>query len=220
MNFDHRADRKLITGKAGSGKTTYFLRYLVRHRADWKLCFDPEREIARKLRWPVCTDVPSLNAAVVGRSPVCFDSTPLFPGDREGGFAFFCRWAFAVCKELNGIKLIAVDELQSVQRPGPGGIPTALAEMMDEGRRHEIDCLFIAQGVHRVHEKIRTQLTEIITFCHTDRLPLAWLAQDGFVPEEVAALRYPGGFIRRNLHTGQVTHADPTRKGNRPPVAP
>ena len=205
MNWNHRADRRLVTGKSGSGKTTFFLSILARSRARWVFCFDPEREIAHKLAWPVCIDPPQLNAAVARRGPVCFDPSPLFPGNRPDGFAFFCRYVMEVCRVLNGPKLLAVDEMQNVTDPGPGGIPQAFSEIIDEGRRHEIDCLFIAQTVNRVNDRVRAQLTEITTFCHTDRLALAWLEQDGFPAADVAGLPVPGGYITRNLLTGQTT---------------
>jgi hypothetical protein len=216
MNFDHVADRKLITGKAGSGKTTYFLAVLKKSRARWIFCFDPEREIARKTGWPTCVDVPGLNAAVAARRPACFDCTPLFPGDRPEGFAFFCRYVLCVSRALHGTKLLAVDELQAVQTTGTAGLPQSFSELLDEGRRQEIDCLFISQSVNRVHDRVRVQLSEIVTFCHTDRLPLTWLEQDGFDPAAVTALRYPGGHLRRNLHTGETNaHTDPAGKADR-----
>ncbi len=221
MNFDHTADRKLITGKAGSGKTTYFLAVLKKSRARWIFCFDPEREIARKMGWPVCVDVPGLNAAVAARRPACFDPTPLFPGDRPEGFAFFCRYVLCVSRTLHGTKLLAVDELQAVQTTGTAGLPQSFSELLDEGRRQEIDCLFISQSVNRVHDRVRVQLSEIITFCHTDRLPLAWLEQDGFDPAAVSALRVPGGSIARNLHTGATndrTSPHPAGNSNRRPA--
>lgn len=224
MNFDHRADRKLITGRAGSGKTTLFLELLRKARARWTFVFDPEREIARKLGWPVVIDVPGLNAAVAAHRPACFDPTPLFPGDRPEGFAFFCRYVLTICRVLHGPKMFAVDELQAVQGTGIGGLPQSFTELMDEGRRQEIDCLFISQTVNRVNDRVRTQLTEIVTFNHTDRLALAWLEQDGFTPAEVAALRVPGGFIRRNLITGEIKtngrnrHTQPPRTGDCAPA--
>jgi hypothetical protein len=219
MNYDHRADRKLITGKAGSGKTTYFLSVLKKSRARWIFCFDPEREIARKMGWPVCVDVPTLNAAVTARRPACFDPTGLVRSgelaDRPDAFAFFCRYVLCVSRTLHGTKLLAVDELQAVQTTGTAGLPQSFSELLDEGRRQEIDCLFISQSVNRVHDRVRVQLSEIITFCHTDRLPLAWLEQDGFDPGAVSSLQYPGGHLRRNLHTGETKwklHTSPRGK--------
>jgi hypothetical protein len=127
--------------------------------------------------------------------PVCFDSSGLFPGDRREGFAFFTRWVMAVCKELRGVKLLACDELQSVHRTGPDGMPPGFKEIMDEGRRQEIDCLFAAQRINEVNDDVRGHLTQIVTFKHTDPLPLRWLAERGFDPEAVAALPAPGGWI-------------------------
>ena len=221
MNFDHPAYCVLITGKTGSGKTTYWLKRLVSHKARFKFVFDPTRETSRKLGWPVCIDEPALVTAAAAGRPVCFDSSPLFPGDRREGFAFFSRWCFNVAKALKGVKLFACDELQSVQRPGEMGIPQGFKEITDEGRREEIDCLFAAQRLNEINDDVRGQLTEVVTFKHDDPLALRWLAERGFDPVAVAALPAPGGYIQRTddgtIKTNVRVHA--ARKADRPAVA-
>lgn len=204
MNYDHKAVCVLITGKKGSGKTTYWLSRLVKHRARYKFIFDPVREVSRKLKLPICIDVPRMKAALAAGRPVCFDSSPLFPGDRREGFAFFSRWVMNICKELQGVKLFACDEFQSVHRTGPEGLPAGLKEITDEGRREEIDCIFAAQRINEVNDDVRGQITETISFRHTDPLPLRWLAERGFDPEAIKALPAPGGWIAIN-DDGQVT---------------
>lgn len=204
MNYDHRAYCELITGKKGSGKSTYFLALAKRHRARFKFVFDPVREAARKLGWPVCIDERRMLAALAAGRPVCFDSTALFPGDRREGFAFFTRWVMEVCKEIRGVKLLACDELQSCQMPGPGGMPKGFKEITDEGRRQEIDCLFAAQRLNEINDDVRGQLTAITTFRHDDPLALRWLSDRGFDPMAVAALPAPGGWIRKD-DDGKIT---------------
>lgn len=211
MNFDHKAVCVLITGKKGSGKTTYWLKRLVNHRARYRFYFDPVREVSRKLGLPICIDVPQMNAALVAGRPVCFDSSPLFPGDRREGFAFFSRYVMNVSKALRGVKLFGCDEFQSVQRTGPEGLPPGLKEITDEGRREEIDCVFAAQRLNEINDDVRGQITELVSFRHTDTLPLRWLADMGFDPEAVAALPAPGGWIRRD-DDGNFTTNAPKRK--------
>jgi len=226
MNFDHPPCCVLITGKKGSGKTTYWLQRIQAHRAKWKFIFDPSREVSRKLRLPICIDVPALNAAVARGGMICFDSSPLFPGDRRGGFAFFSRYVFNLSKILKGVKVFAADELQSIQRTGDSGLPQGLKEITDEGRREEIDCIFAAQRLNEINDDVRAQLTEIVTFKHDDPLALDWLAARGLDPAAIAALPAPGGFIRRT-DDGKITtnrangHAtiDPARKANRASAA-
>lgn len=220
MNFDHPPSAVLITGKKGSGKTTFWLKRLVAHRAHYKFVFDPSREVSRKLGWPVAIDEPGLVRSLVSHGPVCFDSSALFPGDRRKGFAFFTRWVFNVCKVIRGVKLLAVDELQSCQCVGPYGMPQGFKEVMDEGRREEIDCLFAAQRVNEVNDDVRGHLTEIVTFKHDDPLPVRWLAERGFDPEAVKALPTPGFFIARTddgrIKTNARLHA--SRKADRTSV--
>jgi hypothetical protein len=206
MNYDHPAFCVLITGKKGSGKTTYWLKRILdkKRRCRWIFVFDPCREVSRKLSWPVSIDSPRMIRNFTTSGIVCFDSTRLFPGDRLRGFAFFTRWVFNVCKALNGPKLFAADELQSCQAVGPHGMPQGFKEILDEGRREEIDCLFAAQRINEVNDDVRGHLTELITFKHDDPLPLEWLEKRGFDPDAVRALPAPGGWIRRT-DDGQIT---------------
>lgn len=220
MNWHHKGLCVLITGKKGSGKTTYWLDRLVKHRARYKFVFDPVREVTRKLNWTICIDPPRMTKALAAGQPICFDSSPLFPGDRREGFAFFSRWVMNVCKALHGVKLFACDEFQSVHRIGPEGLPAGLKEITDEGRREEIDCIFAAQRINEVNDDVRGQLTQIVTFRHTDPLPLRWLAERGFDPEAVARLPAPGGWIGIDDDGKQTSNVRPDspRKTSRAPV--
>jgi len=215
MNYDHPPFAVLITGKKGSGKTTLWLERAQSHLARFKFIFDPCRETARKLGWPVAIDRPGLERMLAYHGVVCFDSSALFPGERKDGFAFFSRWCFNVSKRLRGVKLFGADELQSCQAIGPFGMPQGLKEIMDEGRREEIDTLFAAQRVNEVNDDIRGHLTEVITFKHDDPLPLHWLKERGFNPEAVKALPVPGFWISRTDDGRITTNLHAPRKTNR-----
>jgi hypothetical protein len=215
MNYDHTPDRRLLTGTGGSGKSTEFIRLLKAHRAVWKFVFDPEREVSRKVGWRICRDVPSMAVQAAARQPVCFDPSDICD-TLEEGFDLFCRfvWNFS-CGE-NGVKLIACDEVQDFTLPGNGGIPATLKRLLQKGRRQEIDVLIIAQSLGELHDRVRGQLSHIVTFRHEDALPLDWLKRNGFDPEAVKALRYPGGWICRNRYTGELTINGRTRKTPQP----
>jgi hypothetical protein len=213
MNYDHRPDRRLLTGTGGSGKTTEFLRLLTAHRAPWKFVFDPEREVSRKLGWRLATDLPGLAMAAAHREPVCFDPSELADCPTlEEGFDLFCHfvWSFSVGER--GVKLMASDEVQDFTMPGNGGIPASLKRILQKGRRQEIDVLLIAQSLGELHDRVRGQLSHIITFRHTDALALDWLRKNGFDPEAVKALKYPGGWISLNRYTGEVKTGGGKRK--------
>jgi len=216
VNWNHKARKILITGKSGSGKTTLFLQTLRDWPARWKFVFDPEREAARKLRWPVSVNLRQMSAAAAAQQPVCFDPTAMFPGDRAGGFAFFCRWTLNVARLVSGPKVLAVDEIQNYTLTGREGIPQSIRELLDLGRREEVDLLVVSQRPNELNHAIRSQLTSVVTYQHTDRLPLEWLYELGFDRAEVFSLAYPGGRIERNLLNGETKRFAPNaaRKGS------
>jgi hypothetical protein len=204
VNYHHQADRRLITGTGGSGKTTEFLRLLVAHRAPWKFVFDPEREISHKLGWPICRDLPGCAYRAAQREPVCFDPTDICE-ELEEGFDLFCRFVWNFSIREHGVKLLCADEFQDFTSTGAGGLPRPFRTIVQKGRRQEIDLLLIAQELGDAHNKLRKQLSHIITFRHEDDGALDWLRRNGFDPEAVKALKYPGGWICRHRYTGNVT---------------
>lgn len=224
MNFDHPKNQIIITGMSFSGKSTLWLKLMRESRARYKIVFDADWEVHQKLNWPRAVTVQQMEYYVYHQQPVCFDPSEMFPGNRPEGFDFFCRWIMAVGKVLRGVKLVCVDELRKVQRPGIGGVPLKFLEMADSGRKDEIDLLLVAHSLSQVHADVRMHMSEIITFRHSDPKALATLQEHGFNPDEVAALPTPGGYIRRNILTGKQTcftpsqsnAPDSTRKANRP----
>lgn len=204
MNWDHQKDRRLITGTGGSGKTTLFLSRIANSPERWKFLFDPEREIARKLRWPTCYDVPAMVKCTAAGAPVCFCPDPLFD-DLHEGFEFFSAWVWEVCCVLTGPKLFGSDEVQDFTDGNAAGIPPAFRRIMQKGRRQEINVILITQTLGEAHSKIRNQLSHIYSFRHDDDLALTWLHKNGFDREAVGRLTYPGGWICRNRDTGEIT---------------
>jgi hypothetical protein len=231
VNFHHQPRKVLITGQSGTGKTTLWLARLRAWPARWKFVFDPDREAAGKLGWPVATAANQLEWAARNGRPICFDCTDLFPGDRPAGFDFFCGWimAFVGARDparpgrglVNGPKVVAVDELQNFTEPGRGGLPLSFRVMLDAGRREETDLLLISQALNEVNHAVRRQLTEIITFRHSDGLALDWLAREGFDHARVAELRQ-GAYLtldRRTRQLGAGATVQPGKAGARPAPA-
>lgn len=207
MNFHHQLSRQLVTGQSGTGKTTLYIREIIASTARFKFIFDPEREFATKTKQPVCVTVQDMTRQLAARRVVIFDPSQLFLGNREEGFAFFVRWVLAVSKILRGAKLLAADEIQNYTPDGSKDLPQSIRELLDMGRRYEIDSIFISNAVNEIHPAIRRQLTEIVSFRHTDALPLLWLRDRGIDPAGVNALP-KFGYIRKNLLNGETENAN------------
>lgn len=211
MNYDHPNRKILITGKSGSGKTTLWIKVVCGWKARWVFIFDPERQFARKTGQRVATDVQGLNYALATGKFVIFDSTAMFAGDREQAFAFFCRWVLTQCRQLSGVKVFAVDELQGVQETGIGGIPQSFKELSDEGRRQEIDVIACAQAINDVHHKIRRQFNRVISFQHTDPTALEILRKMGLPVEQVPRLQ-KFSYLDCDLDRSTCNRIDPSGK--------
>jgi len=215
MNWHHKRSATLITGQSGSGKSTLFLARLTSYAAAWKLVFDAEGEAAHKLRVPAVKTVAGLVNAVAAQRLIVFDPSELFRRRLPEGFDFFCQWAWHVSEALPGVKLLACDEIKRFLPPGRP-IGPGLRDVMDTGRRRGLDVLFATHTLGCVNWEVRGQLTDVVTFRQSDGLPLEWLESPeiGIPRSEVIALPVPGGYIHKNLLTGDSkTYApDTTRK--------
>lgn len=198
LNFHAKTDTVLVTGMKRSGKSTKVMELFKKHRAGLKFAYDPDREISLRLKLPASSSLAELKNNCVQNLPVLFDPSALFPGNREEGLDFFCRWVFNVCTVLPGRKLFVCDEVQKWTNPGRGGVTQALCLLVDDGRKRCIDIIFVSQGVNEFHDKLRKQLTKIITFRHAEPLQLDWLKKRGFDEQQVARLKVPGEYLERS----------------------
>lgn len=203
MNFAHRRTGLIVTGQSGTGKTTFWLRYLQGERVRMRFVFDGEGEVSHKLRIMPATRPDELAAACERGTWCVFDPGVMFPGRNPEAFAFFCDFAFQAGQRIPGRKLFACDELQKLV--GVNSCPWELSCILETGRRHELDSAIITQQCNLVHNRVRSQTTEAVTFRHVEDRALAWLSAVGFDPEAVC--RLPGGrFIARNLESCQESN--------------
>jgi hypothetical protein len=194
MNANHIARRVLITGKSGSGKSTKFFDLIQESRPRYLFAFDPKRELAGRMKLRECVNLAEMKSAVLAEKPVLFDPHAIYvPGEFVEAFNFFCALVVEFARVLPGKKLFAVDEIQKFTRPGAGGIPRALAEIMDDGRKDQLDTIFVVnKGLNKLNEEIRGQLTEAFVFKSEGSLSLKWLrAECGIEPAEIEGLTMP-----------------------------
>ena len=182
------------------------MRYLINAPLAYRFLFDPDPgerdstrgEFSARLRLPAARDPAELGESLT-RGWVCFDPWRMFPGDGEGAFDFFCRYAFELCARLPGEKILVVDEVW--RYCSPNSVPLWLARCVKEGRKRGLRVLVNVQEPHRLNGRITSEMSELV--CFRLQLPRAldWLADFGVPVAEVAAL-LPLHFLARNLDTG------------------
>ena len=200
MQLDHRPYKLLVTGASGTGKTTYWTRYLLGTVAQLKFVFDHEGEFAFRNKIRAATTPEELGIGA-HQGWCVFDPGRMFPGDLPSAFNFFCEWAFQVSSRTNGRKLFACDELQT--QVGTNQISRELALVLETGRRYGLDAAMISQQPNLIHNRIRNQLTEAVSFRQLDQSAMEWLEGVGFDPEALRGLP-DGAYLDRNLKSGAV----------------
>ncbi len=191
----------LVQGLSRTGKTTLCLRYMVSDRKlSTRFVFDP---------LGVMASTCGLFAAETEEELVCaaeegfcfFDSSHLFPGQREAGFAWFAEKTYELSKKLKGRKLLFVDEVW--KHCSPHSIPLPLAEWVQDGAKWGCECLFATQTPTKLNGAITGQLTEAVSFRLQERNALEYAEGLGFDAQELKALQM-GKFIALNLFSGGV----------------
>lgn len=211
QQFDHRGEKRLITGTSGTGKTTLFWAQLRAEKARLKFVFDHQGEFSSRFKVAPVFDIEGLCEKTSLGGYVCFDPARMIAGgsfrDESGrlspnqmAFAFFCDYVFEVSQTLKGRKILACDELQKLVSNRDE--PQELLVILDTGRRYQLDCFFISQAPNRIHNAVRNQLTVIYTFRQMDANAVKYLADNGFDENEIRNLQN-GCYLWRNLDSGE-----------------
>lgn len=196
MNVKHKPLKVLVTGKSGSGKTSFWNRVIMGAHHVKKFVFDHENEFAQRTGFPSIAYLTE--QAILENEFIVFDPHPQF-SDQGGiaeAFDYFCNTVFEVSREIPGPKLFASDELQAFIDANT--VPESLRQVMETGRRYELDTCFISQQPNIIHNRLRNQLTEIVTFNHVDKRPLNFFEELGIDTAPIQALPRLS-WIRYNL---------------------
>lgn len=188
MDYLHKPNRLLITGRSGTGKTEYFIRY-VRAVSPWykRVCvFDHEVEFCARTGVEPCRTADDLGKNL---SVECFDYATLYPGDKETALEFHADWVFsrnASSGDDPPQTLWCCDEMQKIL--GTDLIPPDVACVIETGRRYRIDTVLITQQPNLLHNRFRNQATEVVTFRQNDQRAIQWLEDWGFQGEQIRGL--------------------------------
>jgi len=199
MLLNHRPTKILVSGASGTGKSTFFTRYLLNTKAHpLRVIYDHEGELAYRLGFPAVRERDQL-ADALESGWVIYDPVQEFEGDAPSGFEWFCNWTFEVAKSLRRPMLFACDELQKLLTTS--SLPPEFNTLNETGRRYGVDWMFIGQATNLVHNRIRNQVTEVVTFRQADENAVKFLEGVGFNADELRGLEI-GEYRTRSMLDG------------------
>jgi hypothetical protein len=202
QNFDHIKKAELVTGCSGTGKTTEWIKRIVKaaKKARAVFIYDHEGEIAQKLGKKAITDPDELIKATAKGGFVIFDPEQM--ADNMSGFDFFAEFIFTTKEAYPGRVIFCCDELQFFVDNHKGN--PALLNILQRGRRREIDCFFISQAINELHNAERQQITDVVTFRQSEKAAIVWFEDQGFDPEKIRNLKN-GQWLSKNTRTGEFS---------------
>lgn len=181
--FTHRPAKVGIFGNSGYGKSQYQIRYTIGSKAWRKFVFDHKREFETLAGAESCSTFEELDASLDTGWTV-FNPHVLFPGRVTEAFDFFCDFAWQASEQLGGTKLFVADELALLTE---GQKPVPLCRILEDGRSVALDCALTSHGANSLHNRIRSQFTEIVTFYQNSKPALEIMRNEfGFNPDQIA----------------------------------
>jgi hypothetical protein len=187
--FTHRPSKVAIFGNSGYGKSQYQIRATLASRARYKFVFDHKREFetlanAESVAWPAEIDAAFESGWIV------FNPHRMFPGRLSEGFDFFCDYVWQASEAMPGTKLIVADELALLTE---GSKPMPLCRVLEDGRSVALDVIMTSHGANSLHNRIRSQFTEVVTFYQNSKPALDILRDEfGFNPDLIAGKEVNG----------------------------
>lgn len=197
LQLQNRRCVTLVCGASGTGKTSFSIRYLLnRGNVSARFFFDWRHEYTQRLDIPLASTGPGLEAALES-GWVLFDPRHCFGGRTVDAFKFFCDYVYTSCQEIEGNKIVVIDELQRFC--SAHSIPEELALIVETGRSYGIELFLNAQRPNAINEVVTGQLTEVVAFSTPAPRALEWLeANAGLDPAEISR-QAPLHFTARNV---------------------
>lgn len=207
-DLTYNADRILILGTTGQGKSTCASRIIHLHPADLVLIYDWQQgEFARLLGAPLCHTREEVAERIEqGQHIVCYD--PEIPVDDDyddnqaEDFAWWCTMVMEVSGELDCEKLVVIDEAQDLMTAHK--IPAPLRWLLARGRRRRIDTILLAESANAIHGKGRNQVSQLYCFQCTDDNATDYPVSLGLDRDEIKNLA-PTHFIHWNKYPQKIS---------------
>lgn len=203
MNIERKASHVLTCGKSGQGKSTYNLRYIIGSHHDRVFIFDHQGEYQLRLPAQPCYDFDQLRERAKTERILVFDYSKFFEGRMEESFDQFCDEVFSMCKyhlEPQGVESLCVcDELQKIV--STADCPKPLKNIVQTGRRFNLDTALMSQQPNRLHNEVREQVTELVMFNLIDENSLKFVKKMGLDEQPIIKLQ-PLHYIWYDLQRG------------------
>lgn len=191
MNIERKASHVLTCGKSGTGKSTYNLRYLIASHHDRVFIYDHQGEYCERLHLLPVYDFHSLRERTKTERLLAFDYSKNYSGEMEQCFDLFCDEVFSMCKnhlEPQGVECLFVcDEVQKVTTTSD--CPKPLKNIVQTGRRFNLDTALMSQQPNRIHNELREQVTELVMFNLIDENSLKFVKKMGL--DEMPIMKLP-----------------------------
>jgi hypothetical protein len=197
MQIHHKPTKIVVTGQSGSGKTTYVMRYLKNSPYHHVVVFDHKLEFfERENIQPEFNRENLVEHVVAGKRVISYSPLDDFPGNSQSGFEFICEWSYEIARASDKRFLFVCDEFNRFTDSNSVG--WEFTQLIEDGRLWGLDFIGTAHGGNQIHNRIRSQFTEVVAFHTEDKTPLAFLEEYGFDVDEVRGLAIPGEFITKD----------------------
>jgi hypothetical protein len=206
MLINHKPTKLLISGRSGTGKTTFWCRYLLgcRHSRVWVFDHQGEMPFRAEMRsWPIAHSMDEFCELADKHARVIYDCADEFPGLTIEAWEQFCDLAFEAAKSYQKPMLLAADEIQ--QLGDALTISDEFAACLETGRRYALDLALSGQQLNLIHNRIRNQATEIVAFAQSDERALKFLEHNGIDIERVRNLK-PHHYVHLDTRTGKISY--------------
>lgn len=204
MNIERKASHVLTCGKSGMGKSTYNLRYLIGSHHDRVFIYDHQGEYSIRLNTIPCYTFLQMRDRAKEERILIYDYSKNYFGDMEGQFDQFCDEVFYMSKnflEPQGVEsLFVCDEIQKIVTTAD--CPKPLKNIMQTGRRFNLDSALMSQQPNRLHNEVREQITELVMFNLIDENSLKFVKKMGLDETPIITLQ-PLNYIWYDLHSGK-----------------
>lgn len=202
MQLRHNASFVAITGTKGVGKSTFFFRYILGHKAKYKFLFDHQGEAPYVLGEPATVESMEDMVTRIKAGETEFNYNPHndYPGELPTAFDDFCDFVFEFASNINEHILFATDELQNLDRTSILSPP--FGRIVETGRRRGIDAVAICQSLNTLHNRVRNQFTEVVAFKSVGSRALEYLEAIDFDTDEILRLQ-KFHYVSQDLFSGE-----------------